>query len=254
MINKLYKIDYKKVVEAMSILENNDIISSIFNYIVTYTKRYVISPAGVIMMADKMIYGPHNALYLNDDDIGYNIDDIYNAIIEHNDYFTLLNIQHSGLLFNIMKRSKINIVISIKPKMVDIIVNYIMNEFDEDCDGIVNMFDVEGVSKNLQDRIDVNDDYSKLLKYVVDVLEQKGLVYMFNNNNNILVCVSVLDLGLNRIRISKCIDNENERTENMCPLSIVSDTGEMFVWVRANETLINSVVQYICDKKNKVGF
>ena len=130
----------------------------------------------------------------------------------------------------------------------------IKNEIDSHCNGIINMFDVEGVSKNLQDRMDAGDDYSKLLKYIVDILISKGLGYMYDNDKAVMICASVLDLGMNRIAISKYINDESKRSNNKCPLSIVSDTEESFVWIKADETLINSVVQYICDKKNKVGF
>lgn len=164
------------------------------------------------------------------------------------DYFTLLTIEHKGF-FNIMKRSRCSIVVSIKPEIASLAVNYIMNEVDEDYDGIVNMFDVEDISKKLQDRMDAGDDYSKLLKYVVDILVSKGLGYMYDNDKAVIICISVLDLGMNRAAISKCIDDENGKSDNKCPLSIVRDTEEGFVWIKADERLINSAVQYICDKK-----
>lgn len=253
MINKLYKVDYEKVVKAKEVLEKNDIVSSILNYLIFYLRKHCVFPVSVIVMADEMVYG-NRALYLNEENIGYSTEDIHNAVIEHSDdYFTLLNIERRGF-FNMMKRSRCSIVVSIKPEIASLAVNYIMNEIDSNCNGIINMFDVEGVSKNLQDRMDAGDDYSKLLKYIVDILISKGLGYMYDNDKAVMICASALDLGMNRIVISKCIDDENKRSDNKCPLSIVSDTEESFVWIKADETLINSVVQYICDKKNKVGF
>jgi hypothetical protein len=248
MINKLYKVDYEKVVKAKEILEKNDIVSGILNYLIFYLKKHCAFPVSVVIMADEMVHG-NRALYLIEENIGYSTEDIYNAVIEYSDdYFTLLNIEHRGL-FNIMKHSRCSIVVSIKPEIASLAVNYIMNEVDSDCDGIVNMFDVENVSKKFQDRMDVGDDYSKLLKYVVDILVSKGLGYMYDNDKAVIICVSVLDLGMNRAAISKCIDDENKRSDNKCPLSIVRDTEEGFVWIKADERLINSVVQYICDKK-----
>lgn len=248
MINKLYKVDYEKVVKAKEILEKNDVISGILNYLIFYLKKHCAFPVSVVIMADEIVHG-NKALYLIEENIGYSTEDIYNAVIEHSDdYFTLLNIEHRGL-FNIMKRSRCSIVVSIKPEIASLAVNYIMNEVDRDCDGIVNMFDVEDVSKKLQDRMDAGDDYSKLLKYVVDILVSKGLGYMYDNDKVVMICVSVLDLGMNRIAISKCIDDENGKSDNKCPLSIVRDTEEGFVWIKANEKLIKSAVQYICDKK-----
>lgn len=248
MINKLYKVDYEKVVKAKEILEKNDVVSDILNYLIFYLKKHCAFPVSVVIMADEMMHG-NKALYLDEENIGYSAEDIYYAVVEHsNDYFTLLTIERKGF-FNIMKRSRCNIVVSIKPEIASLAVNYIMNEVDSDCDGIVNMFDVEDVSKKLQDRMDAGDNYSKLLKYVVDILVSKGLGYMYDNDKAVIICVSVLDLGMNRTAISKCIDDENGRNDNKCPLSIVRDTEEGFVWIRADEKLINSVVQYMCDKK-----
>ena len=252
MINKLYKVNYEKVVKAKEVLEKNDVVSSILNYLISYLRKHCAFPVSIVIMADEMVQG-NKALYLTEENIGYSAEDIYYAVVKHsNDYFTLLTIEHKGF-FNMMKRSKCSVVVSIKPEIASLAVNYIMNEVDSDCDGIVNMFDVDDVSKKLQDRMNTGDDYSKLLKYVVGVLIDKGLGYMYDNDKAIMICMSTLDLGMDRIAISKCIDNENKRSDNKCPLSIVSDTRENFIWLKADEKLINSVVQYICDK-NKVWY
>lgn len=248
MIGKLYKIDYEKVAKAKEIFEKNDVVSSILNYLISYLRKHCASPASIVIMADEMVNG-NRALYLTEENIGYSTDDIYHAVTKRSDnYFTLLTIERIGF-FNMMRRSRFSIVVSIKPEIANLAVNYIMNEADDCCNGIVNMFDVEDVSKKLQDRMDAGDDYSKLLKYIVDILISKGLDYMYSNDKAIMICASVLDLKMNRIEISKCIDDENKISDNKCPLSIVSDTEENFVWIKADEKLINSIVQYMCDKK-----
>lgn len=248
MINKLYKVDYEKVVKAKEILKKNDVVSSILNYLISYLREHCATPASVVTMTDEMVNGGR-ALYLTEENIEHSAEDIYYAVVKHsNDYFTLLTIEHIGV-FNMMRRSRCSIVVSIKPKIANLAVNYIMNEVDDCCNGVVNMFDVEDVSKKLQDRMDVGDDYSKLLKYIVDILISKGLDYMYDNDKAIMICASALDLKMNRIEISKCIDDENKRSDNKCPLSIVSDIEDGFVWIKADEKLINSTIQYICDKK-----
>lgn len=248
MINKLYKVNYEKVAKAKEVLEKNDVVSSILSYLISYLRKHCASPLNVVIMADEMVNGGR-ALYLTEENIGYSVEDIHYAVVKHsNDYFTLLTIEHRGF-FSMMKRSRCSIVVSIKPEIASLAVSYIMNEMDDDCDGIVNMFDIDSVSKKLQDRMDVGDDYSKLLKYVVDALVDKGLGYMYDNNKAIMICASVLDLGMDRIAILKCIDDENKRSDNRCPLSIVSDTEGGFVWLKADDKLINSIVQYTCDEK-----